>query len=180
MQQNQIKHWYSVIKPLFFFSLAVLSVIYFGGCKDEMPTASQQQAETEKIAGTTFEHEGNLTFLKGDSTATVIEIEIAETEGAITQGLMHRESMDFNRGMLFIFPDNEVRSFWMKNTIIPLDIIYVASDFSIVAVKDHTTPYSMASVPSDGKPAQYVVEVNAGFAAKYGLTVGDKMSFTRL
>ena len=82
--------------------------------------------------------------------------------------------------MLFDYDDEDIHSFWMKNTIIPLDIIYVDAEFNIVAVKDHTTPYSTASVPSDGKAAKYVVEVNAGFAAKYGLTVGDKMSFERL
>lgn len=132
------------------------------------------------IPGTTFEHEGNLIFQYGDSATTEIKIEIAETEGAITQGLMHRKSMAFDKGMLFIFPNSETRSFWMKNTIIPLDIIYINEAKEIVSIRDHTTPYSTTSIPSDDKEAKYVVEVNAGFAGKFGLKEGDKMDFSRL
>jgi hypothetical protein len=159
--------------------LGILGILVLGtqGCASEPENTNQV---TAVIAGTTFQHEGNLTFNYGDSSKTDIKIEIAETEGAITQGLMHRKSMDFDKGMLFIFPDNDARSFWMKNTIIPLDILFVSEDMKIVAVKDHTTPYSTDSVPSDNKQAKYVIEVNAGFAGKFGIKVGDVVSFERL
>ena len=167
----------------FIFSLLLSSVLGLGllsfeSCANE--TESATQTTSEIIAGTTFEHEGNLTFHHGDSAKTDIKIEIAETEGAITQGLMHRKSMDFDKGMLFIFPDSDTRSFWMKNTIIPLDIIFVSETMEIVAIKDHTTPYSTASVPSDDKQAKYVIEVNAGFTGNVGIKVGDTVSFERL
>lgn len=160
-------------------AFGIFALVGITGCASE-PSSSDSQTQQEIIPGTTFEHEGNLTFTRSDSAITDIAIEIAETEGSITQGLMHRKSMPFNQGMLFIFPDSEVRSFWMKNTIIPLDIIYVNSDLEIVAIKDHTTPFSTDSVPSDDKEAKYVVEVNAGFAGKYGIKEGDKVSFERL
>jgi uncharacterized membrane protein (UPF0127 family) len=158
----------------------ILGIGLFGvvSCANEAENTTQMT--TEVIAGTTFQHEGNLTFYYGDSSETNIKIEIAETEGAITQGLMYRKSMDFDKGMLFIFPDSDTRSFWMKNTIIPLDIIFVGEDMKIVAVKDHTTPYSTDSVPSDNKQAKYVIEVNAGFAGKFGINVGDSVSVGRL
>ncbi|MFK7946465.1 MAG: DUF192 domain-containing protein [Saprospiraceae bacterium] len=164
---------YSVLVAFGIFTLVGIT-----GCASE--ETSSQQTEQEVMPGTTFEHEGNLSFLKGDSAITAIAIEIAETEGAITQGLMHRKSMSFNKGMLFIFPDSEERSFWMKNTIIPLDIIYVNDKLEIVSIKSHTTPFSTDSVPSDGKAAKYVIEVNAGFAGKYGIQEGDLVSFERL
>lgn len=161
--------------------LTLFLLVGFSRCSDGEPSSDNKKTtKVEVIPGTTFEHEGNLNFINTDSITTSIEIEIAETDGAINQGLMHRKSMSFNKGMLFIFPDNTTRSFWMKNTIIPLDIIYVNNDFEIVAIKDHTTPFSEASVSSDGKPAKYVVEVNAGFAGKYGIKEGDKISFERL
>lgn len=169
--QNQIKG----SNLLHVFVTLILLIIIVSGCKNEPDNVDQ-----EVIPGTTFQHEGNLKFYSGDSLEVPIEIEIAETEGAITQGLMHRKSMDFNRGMLFIFPDNEVRSFWMKNTIIPLDIIYVSENMKIVAIKDHTTPYTTTSIPSNNRKAKYVVEVNAGFAGKYGIKVGDSINFNRL
>lgn len=160
--------------------LGILGIFLLGmqSCAGE-PESTEGTA-MEVIPGTTFQHEGNLTFYYGDSLKTEIQIEIAETEGAITQGLMHRRSMDFDGGMLFIFSDNVIRSFWMKNTIIPLDIIYVSEDMKIVSIKDHTTPYSTDPVPSDGKIAKYVIEVNSGFAGKYGLKEGDMISFERL
>lgn len=159
-------------------TILITSLFGIIGCTNEPEPTTQ--TTTEAIAGTTFQHEGNLTFHHGDSATTDIEIEIAETEGAITQGLMHRKSMDFNKGMLFIFPDSDTRSFWMKNTIIPLDIIFVSEEMTIVAIKDHTTPYSTESVPSDGKQAKYVIEVNAGFTGNIGIKVGDTVTFNRL
>jgi hypothetical protein len=160
--------------------LGVLGILVSGiqGCASE--PESTNQSTTEVIAGTTFQHEGNLIFHYGDSSKIDVLIEIAETEGAIAQGLMHRKSMDFDKGMLFIFSDNDTRSFWMKNTIIPLDIIFVSEDMKIVAVKDHTKPYSTESVPSNGKQAKYVIEVNAGFSGKFGIKEGNSISFERL
>lgn len=174
-QENWINR--AIYSVLVIFGVFIMLGI--SGCASE-EASSEIPTQQEVIPGTIFEHEGNLNFMKGDTVITTIAIEIAETEGAITQGLMHRKSMSFNKGMLFIFPNNEERSFWMKNTIIPLDIIYINSDLEIVSIKDHTTPFSTDSVPSDGKAAQYVVEVNAGFAGKYGIKEGDSIDFKRL
>ena len=158
------------------FGILILGMF---SCVSKAPS-SEKTTQEEVNSEITFEQEGNLTFTREDSVITDIAIEIAETEAAITQGLMYRKSMSFDKGMLFIFPNSETRSFWMKNTSIPLDIIYVNSNMEIVSIKSHTTPFSTDSVPSDGKVAQYVVEVNAGFAGKYGIREGDKISFERL
>lgn len=173
-QKSSVKLMYSLLVAFGIFTLIGLI-----GCENE-PSNDDNNNQTQQettMPGTTFIHEGNLTFRIGDSAVTEIEIEIADTEGTITQGLMHRKSMPFNQGMLFIFPDSEPRSFWMKNTVIPLDIIYVSSDLEIVSIKDHTTPFSTDSVPSDNKSAKFVIEVNAGFAGKFGIKEGHMVSF---
>jgi len=86
--------------------------------------------------------------------------------------------MSNDQGMLFIFEVEEPQGFWMKNTIIPLDIIYVNAKKEIVSIAEDTQPFSEQSLPSKG-PAIYVVEVNGGFCAQYGITAGYKIDFTR-
>jgi uncharacterized membrane protein (UPF0127 family) len=86
--------------------------------------------------------------------------------------------MKDDQGMLFIFPYETEQSFWMKNTVLSLDIIFVNANFEIVKIHHNTTPFSEQSYSSE-KPAQYVVEVNAGYSNKLGLTEGDKIFFRR-
>jgi uncharacterized membrane protein (UPF0127 family) len=84
--------------------------------------------------------------------------------------------MPESAGMLFIFPQEEVRSFWMKNTYIPLDIIFVDASREIVTIQSNTQPLSTEPVPSY-KPAKYVIEVNAGFTSKHNIKEGDRVEF---
>ncbi len=129
-----------------------------------------------KPAEPPFVKEGELQFFKENNIVKVIEIEIANTVKEIQQGLMYRQKMDENKGMLFIFPNMQPRGFWMKNTLISLDIIYVDADKTIVSIQKNTTPLSEQNLPSDND-AQYVIEVNAGFSDRYGLKAGDKVDF---
>lgn len=76
--------------------------------------------------------------------------------------------------MLFVFGDSAPRSFWMKNTALPLDIIFIDDNGTVVNVAATTTPYSETPIPSAG-PARYVLEVNAGFAAAHGIGPGAKV-----
>ncbi len=131
-------------------------------------------------SGPVFKEEGKLWFLTstGD-TITSISIEVADNMDEITMGLMNRQAMDENQGMLFIFPDEKPRSFWMKNTILPLDIIFADTQGVIGSSQNYTTPYSEASLPSE-KPAKHVVEVKAGFWDKFKLKTGDKIVFQEI
>lgn len=101
-----------------------------------------------------------------------IAVEVADTPELRAKGLMFRTELDNEVGMLFIFPDEEMRSFWMKNTLLPLDIVFLNSDFSIVNIARGTQPYSLASIPSLF-PAQYALEINAGQAEALDLKKGD-------
>ena len=127
-----------------------------------------------------FAKEGELKFLNaaGDLIAE-IDIEIADDDVQTTQGLMYRRSMKQNRGMLFIFPDEVERSFWMKNTLLSLDIMYLSANKEIVSISENAPPKSEESIGSE-VPAKYVVEVNAGFVTQYQIKVGDRMTFTRV
>ena len=127
-----------------------------------------------------FKKEGELEFLRKNQKEPVrkIDVELAENRDEILQGLMYRRSMDDSKGMLFIFPQEEPQSFWMKNTVIPLDIIYVNSKMEIVKIFKNTVPFSEKSLPSE-KPATYVVEVIGGYTDKYGIREGDLISFVK-
>jgi len=100
-------------------------------------------------------------------------LEIAARTAEQEHGLMQRDSMPSDHGMIFVFPDRQMRNFWMKNTRIPLDILYLDSDGSIVSIH-HMDPYKLDGVPS-GLPAQYAIELNAGQAAEAGVKVDDTL-----
>lgn len=105
------------------------------------------------------------------------ELEIANDDETRMRGLMQRDSMPDDHGMIFVFPNEEDRGFWMKNTRIPLDIIYVSAAKQVVSIKT-MEPYSRANVPSDG-PAKYAIELNAGAAEKTGVKPGDTLTIPK-
>ncbi len=125
-----------------------------------------------------FQKQGQLRFLNAaGALITAIDIEIARDESKRERGLMYREKMAENQGMWFIFDAEEPRSFWMKNTIISLDMIFVNGKNEIVTIHKYTNPYSEDPFSST-RPAQFVLEVNAGFADKYGVSVGDRIAWS--
>ncbi|MEE8271741.1 MAG: DUF192 domain-containing protein [Alphaproteobacteria bacterium] len=103
------------------------------------------------------------------------DVELAVTGAQQAQGLMHRDEMAADAGMLFVFEPMRPVSFWMKNTLIPLDMLFVAADGRIVNIAERTTPLSTDSVPSDG-PVKAVLEINGGMAALLGIHPGDRVS----
>ena len=105
------------------------------------------------------------------------KVDIADTRDKQALGLMFRESMAADHGMLFIFPTEAPRSFWMKNTRIPLDIMYFDEDFKLVSISADTPPCKVTRCPSypSAAPAKYVLELNAGTASELGVGVGDRL-----
>ena len=105
-------------------------------------------------------------------------IELAVTDKERNRGLMFREYLAFNESMLFVFPEEGEYPFWMKNTLIPLDIIWINQEKEVVFIKENFQPceneYSCPLVRPD-KNAKYVLEVNEGIVEKIGLEVGDKI-----
>ena len=104
-------------------------------------------------------------------------VELATTPRDQALGLMFRDSMPEDHGMLFLFPSAASRSFWMKNTRIPLDIFYFDADLKLVSVAQNARPCRVErcpSYPSEG-PAKYVLELNAGKAGELGVAPGDEL-----
>jgi uncharacterized protein len=108
-------------------------------------------------------------------------IEIADDDASRAHGLMDRTHMDADHGMLFTFDNDMMRSFWMKNTKIPLDMLFFDGDMKLVSVQHDVPPcLSDPCRPySSGAPARYVLELNAGESAKIGLTPGDPIAIHR-
>lgn len=150
--------------------LSSLSFCLFNiSCKDDKKVIKQTEV--------TFTKEGQLTIFKAsDSTKVTVDIEIADTNFDIQTGLMYRNSMKNTQGMLFVFDDETERFFYMKNTKIPLDLIYINTDKTIVSFQKNAKPYDESSLPSNA-PAKYVLEVNAGLIDSWGVLVGDHISF---
>ena len=147
-----------------------------------VPKANQYSKPTtvkKNDNGLKFRKDGELTFQnKNGEFISSIDLEFAETAKERAQGLMYRTELGENQGMLFIFPAEEIQSFWMHNTVLPLDMIFVNSNLEIVTIRKNTKPYDDSSYPST-KPAQYVIEVNAGYTDKFNINVGDKVVFRR-
>lgn len=98
-------------------------------------------------------------------------IEVVQKQADLEKGLMFRPSMPENSGMLFIFPDEQIRTFWMKNTLISLDMVFMDSNKKIVGIIYNATPQTL-DLRSVDKPAQYVLEINAGQALMNNLKIG--------
>ncbi len=156
----------------FVFLLSVLSFI-LNSCKVE----PKKVIKTEPIE---FTKEGELTITKQkvDTLIATLDIEFAESEYETQTGLMYRKSMDDHQGMLFIFPDEQMHSFYMKNTEIPLDIIFLKADLTIASFQENAKPMNETGLFSQ-VPIQYVLEVNAGLADKWLLEVGDKITYSK-
>ena len=106
------------------------------------------------------------------------DVENAETDSARARGLMQRRGLPEASGMLFRFDREEMQSFWMANTPIALDILFIDADSQIVSMAKYTRPFSPQSVASEA-PARYVLELEAGAADSYGLIETDRVRWRR-
>ena len=112
----------------------------------------------------------------GGAVRTVVSVEIADTSASREYGLMFRRHLDEDSGMIFVFKTVEHQQFWMKNTIIPLDMIFADGDGKIVGVVSKAEPFSETPDAVDGD-SQYVLEVNGGFCERHGVKAGDRLRF---
>lgn len=146
-----------------FYILGFIAI--FSACAEPEPE-SEETGET----GRELEYTSTVSFINADGEiAATITVAIADEEHTRNTGLMDVQNLPEDSGMLFIFEDEQPRSFWMANTPLPLDIIYANSNHEIVRIHRNTTPYSNESFES-GEPAMYVVEVNAGFTIRHDIT----------
>ncbi len=105
-------------------------------------------------------------------------VEVARSEAQQAQGLMNRQSLGPDRGMIFPYDPPQPASFWMKNTLIPLDMIFIRSDGIIARIEANTVPLSLDPVAA-GEPVAAVLELAGGRAAELGIAAGDKVDWAR-
>ncbi len=155
-----------------------LMVIKKPAPKPIINTEVNTPTKIDSIYKPVFQKEGELRFLEAKTLQqiAIIDIEVADSDFERERGLMYRDTMAANQGMLFLMQVEEIQSFWMKNTPLSLDIIYVNNDKRIVSIHPSTKPFSLDQIVSQ-EPALFVVEVNAGFAKQNGIKKGDFVSF---
>jgi len=135
----------------------------------EKSAASQTNRQLEFTA--------DVQFLRTDqSVISRIDAAVADNDELRSAGLMNIYTLPEDAGMIFLFDINRPRSFWMANTPLSLDILFVNSDMEIVRIHRNTTPYSQESIESE-RPAKYVIEVNAGYTLRNDITEGHLVEF---
>lgn len=161
-------------KPVSFIFALSIGVLFLN------PLSCKQERKVIKQTEVVFKKEGELSIYKSASDSIIVnlDIEIANTDYEIQTGLMYRESMKENQGMLFVFEDAKQRYFYMKNTKIPLDIIYIDANKKTVSFQKNAKPFNEVSLPSN-VPAKYVLEVNAGLVDTWGLAAGDTIWYLK-
>ncbi|WP_103327696.1 DUF192 domain-containing protein [Bacteroidetes bacterium endosymbiont of Geopemphigus sp.] len=158
-----------------FFNVLLVGLIFMAceskSTSDVSTTKEDQNIEIE------FIKQGELWLKNGDKVLKKLDIELATTEIQHSQGLMYRSFMNENRGMLFIFEQSEQRSFWMKNTRIPLDIIYIKEDGTVLNIAKNATAFTEIGIDSSKGPTKFVLEVNAGMADKWRVKEGETKAY---
>ncbi|MDB5478476.1 MAG: hypothetical protein JWM96_971 [Alphaproteobacteria bacterium] len=118
-------------------------------------------------------------YIHTDKGPQMFQVEYVHTPEDMARGLMYRKSLAADRGMFFLFEGEEPRSFWMKNTLIPLDIIFITKHGKIATIQEMAKPLDETAIPSK-VPVMAVLEIAGGQAAKRGIKVGDKVETSLL
>jgi uncharacterized membrane protein (UPF0127 family) len=154
-----------------------VSALSFVGCAPA--ETGQAGASDESHVDIPFRLDGHLTMSRDGEIFQEIDIEIADNDSSRTRGLMQRDALPENAGMLFIFEQEQQQGFWMANTRIALDLIFIRTDLTVQSITKYVQPMNLETVPSQG-PAQYVLEVKAGYTDSIGLMEGDHIEWTRV
>jgi uncharacterized membrane protein (UPF0127 family) len=117
--------------------------------------------------------------LHGTSGPASVRLEIAASDASRTKGLMFRQALAEGDGMLFVFDETSDHSFWMKNTFIPLDMIFIGDDLRVVGVHARAVPQSTEPI-TVGAPSRYVLEVPGGWAERHGVGRGTQVDLPRV
>ena len=162
---------------LLVFLIYLIAIVLPGKDADIKPVRNQGKSAYEPK----FKKEGELFLMDPSSgdTLKMLDIEIAETREEISYGMMYRKSMEPSTGMLFLMGNEAPQSFYMKNTYVSLDIIFINDDMEIVSIQKNAEPLNEKSLPSEG-PASYVLEIKGGYSDQFGIGRGTKVSFKRL
>jgi len=131
---------------------------------------------TVVLQTTACQAQPKVTIATKEGRELTFQVEVADTPTKRELGLQYRRDLAADRGMIFLFPTESEHTFWMKNTPIPLDMIFINSDGKIVGIVEQTVPFSLDSraVPA---ASRFVLELNGGIAKRNGIKIGDSIRF---
>lgn len=141
--------------------------------------AARPQASSSPSPSVAAAAAARVVFAPADQPEATVTVEIAATQASREQGLMNRTSLADDRGMIFVMPGEGNHSFWMKNTLIPLDMIFVSGARKVVGIVANAEPLTL-TIRSVGAPSSYVVEVNGGYAAAHHIAAGTGARFVNV
>ena len=157
---------------------ALISVLACVACQTEvkhedppMPPKQPSPSDTQPQSATQSK-----VFVESPSGEVLVSVEVVATEAKIERGLMYREHLGLDAGMLFIMGTEREWSFWMRNTLIPLDMLFITKDKKVVGIVENAEPKT-ETLRKVGAPSFYVLEVNGGWAKAHQVTAGAKVRF---
>ena len=163
------------MKKIVYILVLVSLVLGLCACRTKADSAAEREAEAPK-----FRHDGVLRVTDADGNLkATFQIEVATTEMELRQGLKFRDSMEDDQAMLFVFDGKEPHGFWMEDTYMPLDMLFIDYTNTIFQIEENTTPFSTDLIDSEGFNL-YTLEVKAGTCAKHNITIGDKIEWERI
>lgn len=179
MDNKTLKNLYESIKQLPLLAIPVAVIV---ACAFLAIALVNNEPENQLQSNSQFVYENGevvpVTFTNNSNQQIQIKAEIANTPTSIEKGLMNRSSLPIDRGMLFIFPSANLREFWMKDTLIPLDMIFIDTNKKIINIVKNAEPLDESRNKYISlKPSLYVIEVNGGFTDTYGIEPGSIVSF---
>lgn len=167
--------------------IAACSIIAVAGCSrgsdrsepgpDTRPTPNAARAKPMKPVDDS--ERPAVVLASADSGELRIVVEVVRTPRERNRGLMYRQHLPLDRGMLFVFDREEVQSFWMKNTLISLDLIFIRKDLTVAGIVENAEPKTLTSRKVDA-PSTYVLEVNAGWSKDHGVGTGATVRFENI
>jgi uncharacterized membrane protein (UPF0127 family) len=164
------------------FTIVFVLALLLAGCSGPRADPGTQNQQTQQSSGTTAAgKEGTTSGLRtlviyaSGGKKVEVRVELADDLAEQTKGLMDRTTLGENRGMLFVYPEEQELSFWMKNTLIPLSIAFIDSERRIIDIQDMKPLDDEPPNYVSAEPAQYALEVNQGFFESRGVKVGDSV-----
>lgn len=164
--------------------LAIVIVVLAAACSrgpargEDLGSVAVQQSNGGSSGGTgaTVTASTAKVYLESAAGTKAVTVEVVQSPGLVQKGLMYRKYMAPDAGMLFLMGDVADHHFWMKNTLIPLDIMFISADLQVAGILENMQPLDTTS-KGVGKPSLYVLEVNGGYSKQHGISAGTKVRF---
>lgn len=161
----------------YLLKLSKPSLFILGICLTALGCSNNNGKDSATDKGRTIDYTREITFLNAEGEdITTIEVAVADDANERNMGLMDVNNLPKDKGMLFIFEEQQPLSFWMANTPLSLDIFFVNESREIVRIHQNTQPFSDKNLSSE-KPARYVIETNSGFSLSHDIQEGMKVAF---